>query len=98
MRASSMERYPEYAGEHDGEHLFVTPSWSGKIDPSTGMTEVYEIKVMPGLWTVRCNCFGANRHRLYTDILHPGDNAGCKHSRSVARFIKAHLKSQQDTP
>ena len=78
-----MQRYISFAGESDGIYLFVTPSWSGK-------DESYEITVDSKTWKVRCNCFGANKHVLFTDLVHPGDNAGCKHSRACARLIQQH--------
>ena len=88
---SEIERYVEYAGEHDGKHLFVTPSW-------TGGEETYEILVTPGSWMVRCNCFGSNRHRLYADLLHPDKSHGCKHANRVAQIVKDHLQKARDQP
>lgn len=92
-----MERYISYAGEHNGKHLFVTPSWTDKIDPATGMTEVYEITVTPVSWMVRCNCFGSNKHKLYSDLLHPDKSHGCKHAEQVALIVKRHLRDESPT-
>ena len=82
-----MTRLVLFAGEHDGVYLFVTPSWSGR-------DEDYEVTVDPKTWMVKCNCFGANRHHLYSDLLHPGSNAGCKHSRQVARMVQSYMEQK----
>ena len=85
------ERCIAFAGEHDGVYLFVTPSW-------TGGEEDYEITVDSKTWQVRCNCFGANKHHLFTDLTHPGTNVGCKHSRATARLIEEFRQKAHDQP
>ena len=84
-------RLVTYVDTVDGIALFVTPSWSGKIDESTGQTEVYEIEVDTKEWKVRCCCFGANRWRKIGDAKDPSKSRPCKHIRVVLDMIERHL-------
>lgn len=78
-------RLVRYVDTVDGIALFVTPSWSGT-------DETYEITVDISTWMVKCDCFGSARWKLYEDILQPGNQHGCKHSKVVADLVRRHLK------
>lgn len=70
--------------------MFQTPSWSGK-------DEVYEVLVKSSDWSVRCNCFGANRWKKVGYAQHPDLSDCCQHERAVIRLIERHLRDESPT-
>lgn len=85
---TKIERLVEYIGEHDGDHLFGTYSW-------TIPDLWYEIKIDGKTGIVSCSCMGSRCHHKtcnLVDLLNGEAVDVCRHTRSLAKAWRRMLE------